>query len=102
VLSGTPVLKLLYTAILVFVQKQREKEATASAVSASVSKRKRDAEQSAEQRQQEAARLSDEEAFKTLLFEAVKDPSKATWGTVQVCDPVLVFSPVFRNGTVCL
>lgn len=50
-----------------------------------MTKRKREAEHNAEQRQQEASKLKDEEAFRTLLFEAVKDPSKATWGAVQVC-----------------
>ena len=72
------------------MQKQRDREASASAASASVTKRKREAEQNAEQRRQEAAKLKDEEEFRTLLFEVVKDPSKATWGAVQVWGPCLV------------
>jgi hypothetical protein len=73
----------------VWLQKRRDREASALSASADVNKRKREAEQHAEQRQQEAARLSDEEAFRTLLFETVKDPSKATWSAVKV-SPVTV------------
>lgn len=79
------------------VQKQRDAGARASAASASVTKRKREAEQHAEQRQQDAAKHTDEEAFRTLLFETVKDPSNATWGAVQVCDLALVVIETNRD-----
>lgn len=66
------------------MQKERDRQASAKAASESVTRRKREAEQNAEQRRQEAAKLTDEEAFRTLLFEAVKDPSRASWSSVKV------------------
>lgn len=60
------------------VQEGRERAASAAAAREAERRRRQAAEKNAEQRQQEASRAVDEQAFRTLLAEAVKDPGR-TW-----------------------
>eukprot|EP00892_Ulva_mutabilis_P006943 jgi/Ulvmu1/4620/UM002_0350.1 len=59
-------------------KEERERTASAAASREAERRRRQAAEKSGEQRQLEASRAVDEQAFRTLLAEAVKDPSR-TW-----------------------
>lgn len=83
------------------VQEARIRAASDAAAREQERRRRQAAEKSGEQRQQEASRAVDEQAFRTLLAEAVKDPGR-TWRAARVRPCLMCSHPVCRlDASVC-